>query len=109
VAVVVVGHHPELTAEKAMRVFKEHFTGKYEVYMTKLIGPDFFVKESASVGVAVKLKQEAAKTSFVFYYHIPSALLRGPLLGLTMLIRHSSLKRMENEVRSFIEGAAEFK
>lgn len=93
-----------------MKIFQKHFTGKYEVYMTKLLGTDFVVKKSAWVGVAVKLKQKAAKTSFVFNYLIPSALIRVLFAGLiTVLILRSSLKTMENEVRSFIEGAAEFK
>ena len=112
-AVVAVGHHPELTAEKAMEIFRKHFTGKYEVYMTRVVGVDFIVKKSACVGVSVRLKQEASKTSFVFNYFTPSALLRvlfagfGGLIG--VLILRLSLKKVENEVRSFIEGAAEFK
>ena len=109
-AVVAVGHHPELTAEEAMKIFQKHFTGKYEVYMTKRPGRDFVVKKSGWVGVAVKLKQEAAKTRFVFNYIMPSALITVLFWDLiTVLILRSRLKTMENEVRSFIEGAEEFK
>jgi hypothetical protein len=31
-AVVHVKQHPELTAEKAMEIFKKGFAGKYELY-----------------------------------------------------------------------------
>jgi hypothetical protein len=52
-AVVIVGHHPELTAEEAMKVFQRHFTGKYVVYHVKGLGRDFAVKKSAWVGLAL--------------------------------------------------------
>lgn len=28
---VIVAHHPELTAEEAMKVVESHFAGKYEI------------------------------------------------------------------------------
>ena len=116
-AVVTVGHHPELTAEEAMKVFQRHFTGKYVIYKTRLVGRDFGIKKSAWVGVSVKLKQEKAKTSFVFTYFSPSALVRGlqgaafGLIGglIQWLILGSSFRAIENEVKSFIESAEEFK
>ncbi len=110
-AVVTVGHHPELTAEEAMKVFQRHFTGKYVVYKAKLLlRSDFIVKKSAWVGVSVRLKQEKSKTSFVFISLVPSALLRGFFSGLIqMLILRKSYQAMENEVKSFIESAEEFK
>ena len=109
-AVVTIGHHPELTAEEAMKVFQRHFTGKYVVYHVKGLGRDFAVKKSAWVGVSVKLKQEERKTSFVFTYYLPSTVLRAFFSGLIqMLILRSSYKAIENEVKSFIESAEEFK
>ena len=117
-AVVIVGHHPELTADEAMRVFQRHFTGKYVVYMYKALGMKrIAVKKSAWVGVIVRLKQEKGKTSFVFTYFSPSALVRGfmgaafGLIGalIQWLILRSSYRVIENEVKSFIESASEFK
>jgi radical SAM superfamily enzyme YgiQ (UPF0313 family) len=114
-AVVIVGHHPELIAEEAMKVFQRHFTGKYVVYMYKLVGiRRIVVKKSAWVGVIVRLKQEKGKTSFDVNYYSPSMLARMPFFGLLQplilwLILRSSYKAIENEVKSFIENAEELK
>jgi hypothetical protein len=67
--------------------------------------------------VSVKLKQEEGKTSFVFTYFSPSMLVRGltalsfGLIGglIEYLILRSRYKAIENEVKSFIESAEEFK
>lgn len=61
---VVVGHHPELTAEDAMKIFQSHFSGKYEVYKIKMSGWAFVVKKSAWRAVGVKLIQKRNKTTF---------------------------------------------
>ncbi len=111
-AEVTVGHHPELIAEEAMKVFQRHFS-EYEVYKSPLLSGvvvkrDFAIKKSAWIGVSVALKQEPGKTSFVITYFIPS-LIRNAFGGLfAMLFRRSRYKAMENEVKSFIEKAEEF-
>lgn len=63
-AKVIIGHHPELTAEGAMKVFKSHFHDKYNVYKTKMPAYDFVVKKSAWSGVGVKLRQKRGQTHF---------------------------------------------
>ena len=71
-AKVMIGHHPELTAESAMKVFQRQFTDKYELYMTRMPRIAFFVKQSASRGVSVKLKQKRGQTYFEFMETTPS-------------------------------------
>jgi len=63
-AKVVVSHHPELTAEDAMKIFQSHFTDKYEIYKTKWPGLDFVVKKSTWSGVGVGLKKKRNQTTF---------------------------------------------
>jgi len=109
-ATVTVAHHPELTPERAMEVFQRHLAGKYDVYKMRAFGTrDFFVKESASMGVSVKLKQEANATTFVFTWGVPSPILRLLWVDVfTQLFRTGRREAMEEEVRSFIENASEF-
>lgn len=63
-AKVVVGHHPELTAEDVMKIFQSHFTDKYEIYKTKMPGWAFVVKKSTWRAVGVKLIQKRNQTTF---------------------------------------------
>ena len=63
---VIIGHHPELTAEAARKVFESHFHDKYDVYKTKMRAYDFVVKKSAWRGVSVKLKQKRGQMYFEF-------------------------------------------
>ena len=109
-AKVDVGHHPELTVDQAIQLFRNHFGTKYEVYPTKLLRRDLVVKRSGWTAVGVKLEQQQNSTSFVFTAFIPSVLLQlffGSLVAI--LILRSTWKNMEAEVQSFIEGASEFK
>jgi hypothetical protein len=111
-AVVHIKQHPELTAEKAMEIFKKGFAGKYQVYKWNRVGGmrDFVVKKSSLIAVAVKLKQEKDKTSFVYVDIVPSALLQLLVMGLLYsLLARSSYKALMNEVKTFIENAPEFK
>ena len=109
-AVVNVKHHPELTADKAMEIFKKSFAGKYEVYMAKSQLRDFTIKRSSLIGVAVKLKQEKDKTTFVYAVTIPSMLMA--LLFASVwytLLNRAKYQAMLSEVKTFIENAPEFK
>lgn len=109
-AVVTIRHYPELTADKAMEIFKKGFAGKYEVYKLNRPGGlrDFMVKKNGLIGVAVKLKQEKDQTSFIFVDTIPSLLMVyvGPLY---MIIRRSSYQAMMQDVEAFIWNQPEFK
>lgn len=111
-AVVTIMHHPELTPEAAMKIFQQGFAGKYEVYKWNVIGGagHFAVKKSSVVGVAVKLKQDNNKTSFVFMEFIPSTIIRliMPLLILAFL-SDSIYRSIMDDVELFIWNTPEFK
>ena len=114
-ATVTVAHHPDLTLDRAMGVFKSHFFGKYDVYESSTFGRlrRVVVKKNAMTGVIVNLKQEPDTTTFVFAAFIPSVLMRGlfGLIGLliALLFLRPTWKAMEEEVRVFIENAADFR
>lgn len=120
---VVVAHHPELTAARAMEVFRRHFGEGYEVYKPRFYGRlahNFILKKSACTGVGVKLKHQwnspAPYTSFSFSVLMPSVVLGMvlaapamiPYLLVTRLFLKSTWNAMEEEVRAFIENAPEF-
>ncbi len=54
-ATVTVAHHPDLTLDRAMGVFKSHFFGKYDVYESSTFGRlrRVVVKKNAMTGVIV--------------------------------------------------------
>ena len=109
-ATITIGHHPELTAERALEVFSSHFADKYEVYMTKLLGRDFAMKKSGWTAVGVKLRQDKEETKFVFTAFMPSMIFQLLFGGLiAMLFLRPSWKALEEEVRVFIENAADFR
>jgi len=109
-AVIHVKHRPELTAEKAMEIFKNGFAGKYEVYMAKSGLRDFTIKKNSMIGVAVKLKHEKDKTTFIYTDMIPSMLMALLFASIWYtLINRSKYQAMVNEVKTFIENAPEFK
>ena len=109
-AVIKTAHHPELTPERVIRVFDGHFAGKYEVYKTRFAGRDFVVKKSDWTGVGVKLKQDSEGTSFVFSGLMPNIILNMLVGGLiAVLFLRPRWKALEEEVRVFIENAAEFR
>lgn len=111
-AVVTIKHRPELTAERAMEIFREGFAGKYEVYKWNRAGGvrDFMVKKSNLIGVAVTLKQEKDRTSFIFVDTPPSVFMFLLVGGaLYSLIARSRYAELMNEVKKFIETAPEFR
>ena len=63
--VMIIGHHPELTVEDAMKILQGHLAGKYDIYKSKRPYVDFMVKKSAWQGVAVRLRQKRKETAFV--------------------------------------------
>lgn len=115
-AKVIIGHHPELTPQDAMKVFERHFAGKYEVYMNKsrflLPGKHFVVKKSAWTAAAFSLKQTKDETVFTFIVTAPSVVRRligVAFLGIWALASHRAYKKMEHEMKSFIDSAEEFR
>lgn len=112
-ATVSIGHYPDLTAEKAMEIFSNHFQEKYEVYPTpRLVVGDFIIKKSAFLAIFVTLQQKEGQTSFRFFHQYPSAgmrLLLAILFPISLAIAFTAGKELENEVRHFIENAPEFR
>jgi len=109
-AIVHIKQHPELTAEKAMEIFKKGLAGKYEVYIAKSQLRDFTIKKSSMIGVSVKLKQEKDKTTFIYTDMIPSMLMALLFASIWYtLLNRSKYQAMMNEVKTFIENAPELK
>jgi hypothetical protein len=108
---VTVGHHPELTVEEVMKVFINHFAGKYVVYMYRLgWAKSIVVKKSIWIGVNIRLRQRKDETSFVFVFFAPSRVIRSVLGSSWAYVFHrSECQAMENEVGAFIKSAVEFK
>ena len=98
-----IRHNPQLTKERLVELFQQHFKGKYEVYLSKTPGCDFIVKKSGLSGVFVKLIQKQGKTQVTLYRYAPSVILRGPI---TMLFAGYDVMR---EVKAFMETSQEFK
>ena len=109
-AKVTIAHHPELTPDSAMELFRNHFGEKYEVYKVRKVLRHFCVKKSGAVGVGVRLQQGGDETALIYSAHVPSFLLN--MFGANMwglLFFLSSWKALEREVREFVENAPEFK
>jgi len=104
-AKIEIKHNPHLTKENLMELFREHFNGKYEVYMTKTIGNDFVVKKSRMAGVFLKLKQKGQKTQILYTRAAPSAIFR----ALFLLPVFLASRDVQKDVKTFLETAPEFK
>jgi hypothetical protein len=110
-AKMIVKHDPTLTPDRAMGIFSAHFSQKYELYMTKLIGADFVLKKSGWSGVSFKILQRPGQTIIRFGTFSPSAFVRILQLGLipVLILYFVSWKKLEKEVKDFILNAPEFK
>ena len=75
-AVVHVKHHPELTAEKAMEIFKKGFAGKYEVYKWPSPAAEgFHCKEEQPDRGRSEAEAGERQDHFIYADIIPSALM----------------------------------
>jgi hypothetical protein len=110
-AKAIISHKPELTKERVYEIFKEQFSGTYDVYQTRLLGADFVVKKSAWTGISVRLIQKKNKTMIYYAAFAPSAAVRILFMGLIpMLICYATVwKNIQNEMKEFIESSPEFK
>jgi hypothetical protein len=109
--VIKLGHKPDLTIEKALKTFESAFGSKYEVYTTKTIGSDFVIKKSGWTGVAVKIVQKEKETRIRYGAISPSVFVRMLGLGLIplLILYYTSWKKMQDEVKVFIESSEAFK
>ena len=109
-AVVKIAHRPNLTPERAMFAFERHFHQHYKVHKSGVMLRDFVVRKNSWTGVGIKLQQEADGTSFVFTAMMPSVILNIFFGGvIAFLFLRPSWKALEDDVREFIETAADFK
>ena len=109
--VVTVAHQPDLSVEKALEVFSNHFAGKYSVYKTRRPLLHLVVRKSAWTAVGVRLRQGSNTTRFGFGAFLPSFFLTFLLVGLVtyLILYFASWRDMEREVENFILNAPEFK
>ena len=102
-----IAHHPEMTWEQAMEVFKKEFGDRYKVYSAKRTPMrDFVVQKNGFVGVSMRLVQTKDETKLVYSGFSPSLLARmvvGPLIAIFFW------NALTNEIKAFIERAPEFR
>ena len=119
-AIVEIAHQPELTVERAEQIFRGHFRTQYyevdkaSIFLRFLPRRHFVIKKNGWTSVAVRLVQKPDSTSFVFAGPLgpPASGLHAFAYNMTFplswLIARPSRLEMEDEVRVFIENAAEF-
>ena len=79
---IIVRDHPELTKERALELFRNHFSGKYEVQEKNGAFNDFVVKKSDWNAVGVRFREGPNGSTFSFSGFTPSLRYRMlPVLG----------------------------
>lgn len=106
-AVVTIGHHPELTKEEVFNIFQRHFGDRYTLEPS-LPRDHFGITKSGWQAVMVRLEQKPDTTKLVFGGYAPTwyaRLVLGITFGALSVFAFSSLT---NEVKTFIREAPEF-
>ena len=109
-AVVPIGHHPELTTEQLVAIFQRGLGSKYSVYESHALMTDVMVKKSGWTGCNVKLQQHGDSSDFVTrqnYGNPMYAMFLGSLLS--MLILRKGWQALEAELVQFIQNEPAFK
>ena len=115
-ATISMGHHPELTEERVLEMFRSHFAGKYEIQQKSGLFQDFALKKSNWLAIGVRFRQGQNGATLNFTGFTPSILHRMlPALGifagipgilasfgLMFLVLRPSRKAMEEELSQFI-------
>ena len=109
---VIVDRVLDLTVHDVIEVFKKHLGGKYEIEEAYVPTRDFVVKRSGWTGVWVRMILLEDSVSFVFAPFMPSMKLQmvfaiGGLIAWQFLRR--SWTEIENDVKTLLEQASEFK
>ena len=102
-ATLSVGKRPDLTKERVIEDFKQHFSG-CKVYPTRVVMRDFIIEWSAVTGVGVHLVQNDEGTTFVYTGMIPNVLVRALGSLLLMVLFRGGSKNKEQEVAAFIQS-----
>ena len=115
-ATIIVNDHPELTKERALELFRNHFSGKYDVQEKNGISHDFIVKKSDWLAVGVRFRRGPNGNAFSFAGFTPSLRYRMlPVLGvfaglpgvlatfaIMVLALRPRRKELEEEISRFI-------
>ena len=115
---IYVGNDPELTKERAVELFKSHFSGKYEVQEKNGISHDIVVKKSDWLAVGVRFRQGPNGGTYSFAGFTPAFRYRMlPVLGvfaglpgviaafgIMFLALRPRRKDMEDEIARFIQN-----
>ena len=124
-AAITVAHHPELTPEGALEVFRRHLDDRYDVHAPSgfekwLSGrPHLVVRKTRWAAVAIWLRQNQKKntTSFRFSGMIPPIALLGAVFAVAgilitylsaWLLLRASWRAIEADIALVIESASEF-
>ncbi|MBN2572376.1 MAG: hypothetical protein JXA68_09635 [Ignavibacteriales bacterium] len=101
----------DITVEKLFDLINKNFSGKYQVYMSKLPLVDFAIKKSAWTGISFKLKEKDGKKTLVYNAFSPSAAVRVLALGIIPLLIMNSVswKPLLKEVTDFLNSCPEIK
>ncbi len=116
---IIVNDNPELTKERALELFRNHFSGKYEVQEKNGISHDFIVKKSDWQAVGARFRRGPNGSSFSFAGFTPSLRYRMlPVLGVVaglpgvlaafaimFLALRPRRKELEEEISRFILDA----
>ncbi len=122
-ATVTVAHHPDLTPEGALEVFRSHLDDTYDVQapggFEKWFNgrPHIIVRKTRWAAAAVWLRQKKDATSFRFSGMWPPEALVGAVFAVPGIVvtyltawitLRSSWKEIEADITSVIESAPEF-
>ena len=123
---ITVAHHPELTPESALEVFRRHLNDRYDVrapsgFEKWLSGrPHLVVRKTQWAAVALWLGQNQKKNTTFFRFSgiYPPIALLGALFAMAgilitylsaWLLLRGSWKAIEADIALVIESASEFK
>ena len=108
-AIITIGHQPELTKEQVQAVFAERFAGEFEIVRSNAIKRDFIIKKNNWTGVGMRLKQEKNSTTLIFTAMMPNLLLNTLFSGLfSYALLRKGWKEMELEIAGFIRLEPQF-
>ncbi|MDQ1267110.1 MAG: hypothetical protein QG635_2264 [Bacteroidota bacterium] len=110
-AKVELKYKPMLTTESLMNIFQKHFNNVYEIYESKLIGIDFVIKKSDFTGISIKLKQKDGRTIVQYGPLAPAFWVRFTFYGIIplLILYLGPWKKMQNEIKGFLETTPELK
>ena len=120
---VAVAHHPELTPEGALEVFRRHLDDRYDIHAATGVDkwfsgrPHIVVRKTRWAAVAVWLIQKKEATSFRFSGMQPPETVVGVVFAVVGLLiayliawmtLRSSWKAIEADIASVLDSAPEF-